>query len=117
MKKEPDFYLVSTEYIPPIGPLECYIENVLNIDGISYLKIILNPGLYGGNEEINKVILGPRYEGDTLIYSKKWPIYVNIFLVNKNNLDNFDIKTLNDLKIIAWAEAHKTKRDSVKALE
>jgi len=117
MKIKPDFYLVSTEYIPPIGPLECYIENVLMIDEISYLKITLIPGLYGEKEEINTVIIGPRYVGDTLVCSQRWPSYVNVFLSNKNNLGGIDIKAISDLKIIAWAEIHKTKTDSLKALE
>lgn len=117
MNIKPDFYFVSTEYVPHIGPLECYVENVLKIGEISYLNITLIPGLYGGNKKINSVVLGPRYVGDTLVDTERWPVYVNVFLSDRNNHENNNIRTLSDLKIIAWAEIHKTKDDSLKALK
>lgn len=118
MKIKPDFYLVSTEYIPHIGPLECYIEeDKLRIGNIGYLKVTLIPGLYGEKEEISNIILGPRYLGDTLINSPIWPVHVNVFLSNSNNFGDNDIISLRDLKIIAWAEIYKARSDALEALK
>lgn len=117
MEIKPDFYLVSSEYIPHIGPVECYVRSALEVDEINYLVVDLIPGLYGDNEERNTVIIGPRYIGDNLMCSERWPVYINVFIPKSNNFKDIHINALSDLTIIAWAEIHKTKNDSLKALQ
>lgn len=126
MKKKPDFYLASTETYNRFEPRQCYIEKVITIIGREgkSLLIRIEPELIGqpygmGGEDINHLVVTPRFEGETVHPVSEWPAYVYVSrIINQNPynsiVDNGRV-SVNDLQIVLWGELYRTADEAEKA--
>lgn len=126
MKKKPDFYLASTETYNRFEPRQCYIEKVITIDGREGKSLLarIEPKLIGqpygmGGEDINHLIVTPRFEGQTLYPINEWPAYVYVSRIVDEKLYNSIVSneriSSNDLQIILWGELYKEADEAEKA--
>lgn len=100
-----DFYLAPYDPEQTFKPKDCLIEHRLaahNRD--DFLLVKVNPPFEyeNGTVLVDEVVLGVRFQGDTLFPINNWPMHVHICnILNHQNIMNGKV-TAKDLTITYW---------------
>jgi hypothetical protein len=116
----PDFYLTSSDSDTFEEPRKCFqIKRLCSETRDDLMLIRIDPPLIGqpyglGGEDIYKMIIVTRHQGETLYPIKRWPVFVHVFRILSGDLEARDVIKNKDLKSIAWAELHESEEAAIK---
>ena len=118
----PDFFLASSEGYGLEVPRRCYrIRRIFGRNGDDYLLVRVDPPIIGqryglGGQDIDRVVLATRHEGESIFPIASWPAYVHVARVIREPGEH-DTMAVEDLESIGWAELYKTEDDASQAAE
>ena len=107
MNHEPLFYLGSQELTAWSVPRACWPVRTIRVDGRDHLVTRIDPPV---NDGVNEVIIGPRYEGDSVHPISEWPLVVNIFVTVQYSARD-DARPI-DLELIGVGELYRSKAEA-----
>lgn len=115
---EPDFYITSSEgHMPTVH--KCFrLKRLRLMKRNDLLLIRIEPPLFGRQynfpvEELDKIVIASRHNGTTLFPITKWPTYVYVLAIQKDELETLDELRESDYKLIAWAEIYQTELEAI----
>jgi hypothetical protein len=110
----PDFFLTSSEGYNLEDVRACYKEKrLINNHPDGYMLCEIIPPIIGqsyglGGEDIHRVVLASRHEGESVFLIHDWPVYVHVAqLINSIPDDKFIIRE-NKIKSIGWAAIYRS---------
>ncbi len=116
----PDFFLASSEGYGLEVPRRCHrIRRIRGRSGDDYLLVRVDPPIIGqryglGGQDIDRVVLATRHEGESLFSITAWPVCVHVARMIREPEER-DTMTREDLEEIGWAELYKTEDDARQA--
>lgn len=120
IKKQPDFYLASTEGYDLEEPRKCWkIKRLITQSRDDLLFVKVDPPIkYNDYKQgvlfLNYVIIAARHVGVSVLSISAWPVYVHVAKLRRTSLsDNSRLKD-NEIETIAWAELYQTEEDAKK---
>ncbi len=114
----PDFYISSSEGHMEGDARSCFFVKRLRCGNREDCILVrINPPVKGehyglGNFEIHEVLLASRLKGTSVISPIEWPVSVYVLYANINNLEERDSISMDEYRIIAWAEIYKDKDEA-----
>lgn len=121
MDRKADFYLISTDCDPPLGPIACFVERRLPARNRKedFLLAKVEPSINwvpkaGENEW---VVFAVRFVGQTLFPLCEWPTYVYVCRLINTDAENIEIVSDKELKIVLWGEIYKTEEQAIAAID
>jgi hypothetical protein len=118
---QPQFYLISGETEPAIGPRACYLKRWLSTpEGYAiYLLVRIDPHLHWdtsiGMIDTDELILQNRHPGQ-LYPVAHWPGWVNVAQIINNDIKHTGVARLEDLRHILIGELWPTAQEAKKSL-
>jgi hypothetical protein len=119
---DPDFFLASSEGYGLKEPRRSYrLRRIAGRSGDDYLLVRVDPPISGqryglGAENIDRVVLATRHEGESLFPISSWPVFVHVARLLREPKHG-DTLTREDLEEIGWAELYETEEAARKAIE
>ncbi len=132
---KPQFYLVSAETVPIIGPRACHIQQKLSplpIDdyppGYEWVLVKIEPRLYWetglrtvGTIDTEELVLAQRSYGPTGLVDpiypiSDWPEWVNAFQILNDDIKRTGKASAQDLRHILIAELWPTAEEAEKMI-
>jgi hypothetical protein len=118
----PDFFLASSEGYGLEEPRKSYrLRRIAGRSGDDYLLVRVDPPISGqryglGGQNIDRVVLATRHEGESLFPISSWPVFVHVARLLREPKHG-DTLTREDLEEIGWAELYQTEEAARKAIE
>ena len=111
----PDFFLSTAgENQELSSPRACWAKDRLR-DQVrdDYLLIEIEPPLIGqmyglGGQDITRLILSTRFEGESLFPFKEWPCHVYVARILDDVITKTLVFTLGQVELIAWGTVFRT---------
>ncbi len=99
-------------------PRRCWIIKSLETSKRrNYLLLKIDPPLIGqkyglGSSDIDKVVVTTRYQGDSLMPVREWPIFVHVGRLLGKNLEDKNQLEDTDFEVIGWAELYRSEEEA-----
>jgi hypothetical protein len=119
---DPDFFLASSEGYGLEEPRRSYrLRRMGGRSGDDYLLVRIDPPIPGqryglGAQNIDRVVLATKHEGQSLFPISSWPAFVHVARLLREPRDG-DTLTREDLEEIGWAELYETEAAARTAVE
>lgn len=115
--EQPDFFLASTEGYGLEAPCSCWaVKRVANEKRNDLLLARIHPPLagqrYGGDRDIEFVLIAPRHEGGSLFPINEWPLYVHVARPIVNDPIDHEVFRSDEYELLAWAELYPTEEEA-----
>ncbi|MBE7539803.1 MAG: hypothetical protein HS122_15515 [Opitutaceae bacterium] len=119
MNKPPDFFLSSAgEYKPLSVPRACWTRERLRDQARDdHMLIEIEPPLIGqsfgrGGEDITRLIISTRHQGETLFPITTWPASVYVARILDENVIEARMFKREQVELIAWAMIFSTRDEA-----
>jgi hypothetical protein len=122
MRQEPAFYLASRETAAPFGPIKCFVEERLAVEGRDdYLRVRIEPPIIGqpyglGDKDIEDVVLATRYADTTLHPISEWPMTVFVCRIINDKIRHSGKASAKDLEVILIGELYRTLAEAEESI-
>ncbi len=116
--EETDFYMVSADTEPLMGPRACRIEERLLAERDDWLLLVrVEPPLPTGRTSEAEWLLASRWKGETLVPMSSWPIGVLVCPLPSPEVKGSGRVSRKDLTIDYWAELYPSRQEAEESLE
>lgn len=130
-KRKPEFYFISAETAPAIGPRACYVQRKLSptpadeyLAGYEYLLVKIEPPLHWetwlGTIDTDELVLAERGRGPAgfrPIYPRtEWPGWVNAVEILNKDIKRTGKTSADDLRHILIGELWPSEEEAEKNL-
>jgi len=110
----PDFYLSSAEHRGDWAkPRAAYVERVIrDRQGVAHLWIRLDPPAQNAGATVERVVVGPHFEGSSLWPNRRFPVPVYLYLPKAGKRPTDEVFEPADYDLVAWGELYEERRDA-----
>ena len=110
----PDFYFASREHEDLAQPRKGFRIRRIGIGSRNDGWVIrLDPPLrgveYGGDRDVQSIVVATRHQGASIWHATSWPIYVYVLVPTVDDWLSRDHLERREFENVAWAELYRTE--------